>query len=171
MPYILQFAPFLTQIMSFLGVNSMQEIDVASMLESYLPVVRKITEQFKDPSKTTFVCVCIPEFLSMYETERLVQELTAQEIDVHNIIINQLLFPKPILDAEGNPIPEHIDDEPRSSCRMCLARERIQTKYLGQILELYEDMHVMQLPLLEEEVRGFDQVRNFSEHLMKPFRR
>lgn len=146
-----KFGGMFQQIGAMMGMSMDQEAMFAKINEMS-QVVKEVNRQFQNPDMTTFVCVCISEFLSLYETERMIQELTAYHIDTHNIVVNQLLFPK----ADSN-------------CSQCLARRKMQKKYLNQIDELYEDFHVVKLPLLSQEVRGPEALKDFSKNLVKPF--
>lgn len=126
-------------------------------------------QTWKDPTKTTFVCVCIPEFLSLYETERLVQELTKFDIDTHNIVVNQVLFPDKDADDLTRWYQEEessLSEETKELLGKLLARKRMQDKYVNQIWDLYEDFHVVLMPLLNHEVRGSEKISKFSNLLI-----
>lgn len=148
-----QLSPMFANVAGLLGMNNLNIDSVTGRLETLLPVIKKINTQFRDKTMTTFVCVSISEFLSLYETERLVQELTRNEIDTHNIIVNQVL----------------MKNSKDSDCKMCSARMKIQKKYLDQIDDLYEDMHIIKLPLWQTEVRGPANVEKFSQLLVEPY--
>ena len=140
---------------------------VACQLSHSCPVICRYT-----PIKLPQVCVCIPEFLSIFETERLVQELSKFGIDSHNIVVNQVLFPEK--DAEElsewyEGIKASLPGEAQEICSKMMARKRMQDKYIGQCFDLYgEDFNVTLMPLLDFEVRGTEKLKDFSEFLVNP---
>jgi len=155
------------------GTNPAQAQDaLLGRLEETRAVIKKVNTAFQDPTLTTFVCVCIPEFLSIYETERLVQELSKFGIDSHNIVVNQVLFPE----KDAEELSEWFDEngaslpkEAQEITTKLMARKKMQDKYIGQCFDLYgEDFHVVLMPLLDYEVRGVDKMKEFSELLIKP---
>ncbi|CAI9770251.1 unnamed protein product [Fraxinus pennsylvanica] len=148
-----KFGGLLSQMTRLLGGgDEFAEDAMFGKLEGMKDVIEQVNKQFKDPDLTTFVCVCIPEFLSLYETERLVQELTKFEIDTHNIIINQVIF-----------------DEEAVVSKLLKSRMRMQQKYLDQFYMLYDDFHITKLPLLPQEVCGVESLKAFSHNFLSPY--
>ncbi|KAL3618692.1 ATPase get3a [Castilleja foliolosa] len=148
-----RFGGLLSQMTSLLGVgDEFAQENILEKLDGLKDVIQQVNQQFKDPDLTTFVCVCIPEFLSLYETERLVQELTKFEIDTHNIIINQVIYDEEVVES-----------------KLLKARMRMQQKYLDQFYMLYDDFNITKLPLLPQEVCGVEALKAFSGNFISPY--
>jgi len=168
-----RFGGLIGQAAGLMGASSanVQEM-LIGRLEETRTIINKVNQNFQDPEVTTFVCVCIPEFLSIYETERLVQELSKFGIDSHNIVINQVLFPEKDAEELGEWFDSNKDSLPKEAKEICskmMARKRMQDKYIGQCFDLYgDDFHVVLMPLLDYEVRGVKKLEDFSHSLIEP---
>ncbi|SOV11320.1 arsenical pump-driving ATPase, putative [Plasmodium gaboni] len=142
-----------------------------------------IQANFQNPLKTTFVCVCIPEFLSVYETERLIQELTKKNISCYNIVVNQVVFPLDspninldncqnlLSQIQNQQIQSYFNDlivKTKELEDVYISRRKLQSKYLTQIKNLYSnDFHIVCMPQLKNEIRGLTNISSFSEMLLQ----
>lgn len=116
-------------------------------IEAVKTIAVKVNEQFRNPRLTTFVGVCTPEYLSIYETEKLVKEIFTCGIDIGHLVVNFVM-------------------KECGSCSMCTSRASRQAPYLKQIDDLYADFHVVLVPMQMNEVRGVQDLIGFGKLLV-----
>jgi len=184
-----KFGGLFQMVQSFADQDCREE-EVQQRVSNLRSASSSVKEIFQDPAQCTFVCVCIPEFLSVYETERLIQALCKHGIDSSNIVVNQVLFPE---DCGGSPASASTAPDPeeasadelealvaqlRSSqpvplpgrpegAAAVVERAVRRMRRLEKGWDMCQKKQRMQVPMLGEEVRGVQQLKAFSQLLLR----
>ncbi|KAL7481001.1 hypothetical protein ACHAW6_006681 [Cyclotella cf. meneghiniana] len=155
---------------------------VATMLEDYKRGIQKVALMLQDQKRTRFVVVCIAEFLSVSETQRLLRELKKNRVRATHVIVNQLvvgsaLSKKELEELEGLAevgslqLNQSLLSKTVHACRLTTARKGIQENYLSQLKSFPETQEILdgicEVPLLAEEVTGNDALMRFAELMVR----
>ncbi|MHA1478202.1 MAG: ArsA family ATPase, partial [Promethearchaeota archaeon] len=112
----------------------------------------KARDDLTNPMINSFVVVMIPEEMAISETGRLLNELYKYNIPVSNVVVNNL----------------YLDED--DLCDFCISRRKMQHRNLVKIKEVFEKgfgKNLIEIPLFREEIREYDKLKEFSEHLIK----
>jgi len=90
----------------------------------------------RDPDRTEFRVVLIPERMALAETERLVDQLQAHDIPVDGLVVNKVVL------------------DPSPDCPRCQSRHDSQQTIIEETRELFPDHEVTALPERETDVHG-----------------
>jgi len=155
---------------------------VAEKLTKYKHDIQKVAMMLQDQQRTRFVAVCLAEYLSVSETQRLLQELKKHKVIASHIVVNQLvvqdaLTTQQLSDLEALAevghlqLPVELLRKTVHACRLTTARKSIQQKYLKDLKEYPETQSILdgicEVPLLAEEVTGPEAIHRFSKLLVR----
>lgn len=155
---------------------------VGNMLEQYKRRIQKVALMLQDQHRTRFIVVCIAEYLSVSETQRLLRELKKNNVRASHIVVNQLVVDNALTKEElaeleglaevGNlHLSQQLLNKTVHACRLTTARKSIQEKYLGQLKSFPETQDILEgiceLPLLAEEVTGNDALLRFAGYMVR----
>lgn len=113
--------------------------------------VERLRAALRDPDRTDFRVVIVPEAMSVVEAERLVDRLDTFGIPVGTVVVNRVaqdLADVASVDPDWfvSPDPEH--------CEFCRRRWDVQRTALDRAQDLFRAHEVRRVPLFADEVRG-----------------
>ena len=106
----------------------------------------------RDPDRTDFRVVLVPEEMSVVETERLVGRLEEFEIPVETVVVNRVM--EDLADVAPVDDTELVVSPDLDSCAFCQRRWDVQKRALSRATDLFRGRAVKRVPLLADEVRG-----------------
>jgi arsenite-transporting ATPase len=134
-----------------LGDDDADSADEIDGLQAFSDRIERLRTLLRDPSRTDFRVVLVPEELSVRESERLLDRLAEFEIPVGTVVVNRVMQdPSEVADIDPSLFvsPNHTD------CAFCERRWQVQQQALAQSQDIFRSYTVRRVPLFAEEVRG-----------------
>jgi arsenite-transporting ATPase len=125
------------------GKRSLLEI-----ISGWEDLAEKVVNFIRDPEKSEFIIVTIPEALGVRQTERIIKDFDEYKLGVNHLIVNYVIQ--------------------EADCSFHKTRKEMQQNYI-QILERQyaHRIGLIELPLMPQEVKGVERIQNISEILFK----
>ena len=125
--------------------NELEDLDVLRER------IERLRAALRDPARTDFRIVMIPEEMSVFESKRLRQQLDEFEIPVGTVVVNRVMEPLSNVtdDVEGEFLQPNLED-----CEFCQRRWDVQQNALSEAQDLFRGTDVRRVPLFADEVRG-----------------
>jgi len=125
------------------GKRSLLEI-----ISGWEDLAEKVVNFIRDPQKSDFIVVTIPEALGVKQTERIIKDFDEYQLNVKHLIIN------------------HVIQE--ADCNFHKIRKEMQQNYIQILKKRYSPrIGLIEIPLMPQEVKGVERIRKVSEILFK----
>jgi arsenite-transporting ATPase len=152
-----QFSGMMEGVKGMFGMGSddpTPDIDLDELRER----IERLRAVLRDPTKTDFRVVMIPEEMSVVETERLVDRLDGYGIPVQTLVVNRVM--QDLADVTSADVDERWVVAPDlEHCEFCQRRWQVQQDAIQRATDLFRGRSVKRVPLLAEEVRGEQALR------------
>lgn len=113
--------------------------------------IERLRATLRDPTKTDFRIVMVPEEMSVVESERLLDRLQGFEIPVSTVVVNRVM--ENLADVTGAD-PDAVVSPDLENCEFCQCRWGVQQDALARAQDLFRGHDVKRVPLFADEVRG-----------------
>jgi arsenite-transporting ATPase len=133
----------------YLGVRDklqLGKVPFLELIESWRELSQEITDFFRDPTRTEFILVTIPEALGVFQARRLVGEFAQVGLDIQHLIVNNVIV--------------------QNDSEFLRQRQRMQRPYLDLLAHEYgQTMNITQIPLFADEIKGTDRLQELEKRL------
>ena len=120
-------------------------------LEALRDRIERLRATLRDPARTDFRIVMVPEEMSVVESERLLSRLEEFGIPVSTVVVNRVMEGlTDVADAD----PEWFVSPNLEDCEFCQRRWQVQQRALERAQDLFRGHAVKRVPLFADEVRG-----------------
>ncbi|OGQ01400.1 MAG: hypothetical protein A2026_05905 [Deltaproteobacteria bacterium RBG_19FT_COMBO_46_12] len=125
------------------GKRSLLEI-----ISGWEDLAEKVVNFIRDPQKSDFIIVTIPEALGVKQTERIIKDFDEYELRVNHLIVNYVIQ--------------------EADCDFHKIRKEMQQNYIQILKNQYSHrIGLIELPLTPLEVKGVERINKISEILFK----